>query len=209
MHKMNADCGLPGLRNIRLSKLLIASITALVISIGFSGCEEDYTPKPRGFQRIAFPERSYTDYSSECGFSMKIPVYATIEPDNHPQADKCWYNLTYTPFNATLHLSYKSYKDKEEMFKLTEDARTLVYKHTIKADEIYETQIGNKYLNGMLYELSGSTATNFQFYVMDSSHNYIRGALYFNTKTNIDSVAPVLAFVKEDIMTMLESLRWK
>lgn len=190
------------------SLLMFAVLTGLAVM--FSGCGDDYTPKPRGFERISFPVRSYTDYASDCGFSMKVPAYATIAPDNHPSAEKCWFNVTYEPFNATLHLSYKRFKNKAELYKLTEDARTLVYKHTIKADEIYETLISNNYLNGMLYELSGSTATNFQFYVLDStSHSYMRGALYFNTKTNIDSIAPVLAFLKQDIMYTLESLRWK
>jgi gliding motility-associated lipoprotein GldD len=208
MRRRNADCGLPGLRNVKTK--MLAAFLFVGILITFSSCEEDYTPKPRGFERISFPERTYKDYSSECIFSMKIPVYANAVPDMHPNAEKCWYNVTYEPFDATLHLSYKSFKNNDELYKLTEDARTLVYKHTIKADEIYETQINNAYLSGMLYELSGSTATNFQFYVLDSvGHNYIRGALYFNSKTNSDSIAPVLAFLKQDIMYSLESLRWK
>lgn len=179
-------------------------------SLLFVACEDDYTPKPRGFQRIEFPqEKTYSDYTSDCGFSMKVPSYVTVEPDNHPNAEKCWYNINYGLFGATLHLSYKSFANDKDLMKLTEDARTLVYKHTIKADEIYETQIGNAYMQGMLYELSGNTATNFQFYVMDSTHHFIRGALYFNTKTNNDSVAPVLSYLKKDIVEMLESLRWK
>ncbi len=123
-------------------------------------------------------------------------------------AEKCWFNIYYTPFNATLHLSYKDVDNKNNLNKLLEDARTLVYKHTIKADEIYETLIGNKYLNGMLYELSGNTATNFQFYVTDSSRHYLRGSLYFNERTRIDSIQPALDFLKADIMHMLETLRW-
>lgn len=182
----------------------------LGLSVLFVACEDDYTPKPRGFQRIEFPkDKTYSDYSSDCGFSMKIPSYVTVEPDHHPSAEKCWYNVNYGPFGATLHLSYKSFANDTELMKLTEDARTLVYKHTIKADEIYETQIGNAYMQGMLYELSGNTASNFQFYVMDSTHHFLRGALYFNTKTDNDSVAPVLTYLKTDIVEMLESLRWK
>ncbi len=193
---------------LKLSSVL--TVCLLVLSILFVSCEEEYTPKPRGFQRIEFPtEKTYSEYVSDCGFSIKIPSYVTVEPDNHPSAEKCWYNVNYGPFGATLHLSYKSFANANELMKLTEDARTLVYKHTIKADEIYETEIGNAYIQGMLYELSGNTATNFQFFVMDSTHHFIRGALYFNTRTNNDSVAPVLTYLKTDIVQMLESLRWK
>jgi gliding motility-associated lipoprotein GldD len=187
------------------NKFLLLGLSFLL----FTSCEDDYSPKPRGFQRIDLPKQEYAIYHADCGFSLDVPTYATMKLDDHPTAEKCWYNISYAPFNATLHLSYKPYKNEDELFKLTEDARTLVYKHTIKADEIYETQINNAYLSGMLYELSGSTATNFQFYALDSTGNFIRGALYFNTKTNTDSVAPVLAFLKEEVLHSIESLRWK
>lgn len=189
------------------------NITILLFSVilifSITGCKEDYVPKPRGFQRIELPAHTYQTYSSDCGFTFETPIYSVVSIDNHPTAEKCWYNVLYTPFDATLHLSYKDFKNTEELIKLTEDSRTLVYKHTIKADEIYETQIGNAYLNGMLYELSGNTATNFQFFVHDSSGHFMRGALYFNVKTNTDSVAPSLSHIKTDIIHSLESLRWK
>jgi gliding motility-associated lipoprotein GldD len=181
----------------------------MFISVLFlASCESDYTPKPRGFQRITFPEKSYVPFHSDCGFSFDIPSYSHIVPDRFPGADQCWFNLNYGVFNATLHLSYKPVKSKDDLMRMAEDSRTLVYKHTVKADEIYETVISNKYLHGMLYELSGNTASNFQFYVADSSRNYLRGALYFNVKTNNDSVAPVLDYLKYDIIKMIESLRW-
>jgi len=184
--------------------ILILSATFL-----FYSCEQEYTPKPRGFERIEFPKKEYKPFESECGFLFDIPVYSTMKLEDFPGAEKCWYNLNYDPFNATLHLSYKAIASKADLLKMTEDSRTLVYKHTIKADEIYETLISNKYIHGMLYELTGNTATNFQFYVTDSSQHFIRGALYFNVKTNTDSVAPVLTFLKYDVIKMIESLRWK
>ena len=61
----------------------------------------------------------------------------------------------------------------------------------------------------MLYNLTGNTATNFQFYVTDSNSHFLRGSLYFNIKTNNDSIAPVLSFLEADIIRMIESLKWK
>ena len=188
-----------------VSNFLIISIVALL----FSSCEDDFAPKPRGFQRIDLPKKEYTTYHTDCGFSLDVPNYATMQLDSHPEAEKCWYNISYLPFNATLHLSYKPYRNEAELFKLTEDARTLVYKHTIKADEIYETQINNQYLSGMLYELSGSTATNFQFFALDSTGNFVRGALYFKTATQNDSLAPVIQYIRNDILHLVNTLTWK
>ncbi len=192
---------------MRKQIILICSI--LFCAVFLAGCKDDYVPKPRGFQRIELPKHTYTPYTANCGFSFETPTYSVVSLDKQPTAEKCWYNVLYTPFDATLHISYKDFANEAELVKLTEDSRTLVYKHTIKADEIYETQIGNAYLNGMLYELSGNTATNFQFFVHDSTGHFMRGALYFNSRTNNDSVAPVMAHIKTDIMHSLESLRWK
>lgn len=174
-----------------------------------AACDPAYVPKPRGFQRIIFPERKYEPFTNDCRFTCEIPVYSIAKKDSHPMADKCWFNINYLPFNATLHLSYVPINNRKDLYKVLEDSRTLVYKHTIKADEIYETVIGNAYLNGMLYELSGNTATNFQFYVTDSNHHYLRGALYFNEATNLDSIQPSLSFLKTDILYMLQTLRWQ
>ncbi len=172
-------------------------------------CNNDTTiPKPRGFQRIEFPEKQYKPFKSDCNFSTVIPTYGYIFPDTFPGAEKCWYNIYYEPFNATLHLSYKPISSSKSLYKLIEDSRTLVYKHTIKADEIYETVISNNILSGMLYNISGNTATNFQFYVTDSNNHFLRGSLYFNVKTNSDSIAPVLHFIEKDIYRMIESLTW-
>jgi gliding motility-associated lipoprotein GldD len=187
-----------------LAKFFIFSLAYIFIS-----CNDDYVPKPRGFQRLDLPKHTYKNVTSACGFSFDIPVYSELVPDTHPQAEKCWYNLYYIPFNATLHLSYKPVANRDALIQMTEDARTMVYKHTIKADEIYESSIGKNNFRGMMYELSGSTATNFQFYITDTSKHFILGSLYFNDRTNSDSIAPALEHLKKDILYMLNSLQWK
>jgi len=181
----------------------------LSVSLFGVSCQPDYAPKPRGFQRFVFPAKTYKNYNNDCGFSCQIPTYATVLPDFSVNNQKCWVNVFYSPYNATLHLSYNPISSIKQLHKFSEDARVLVYKHTVKADEIFETYIEKDNLNGMVYELSGNTATNFQFYVTDSSKHYLRGALYFNAQTNQDSILPVLNFLKQDIMYMLKTIEWK
>ncbi len=61
----------------------------------------------------------------------------------------------------------------------------------------------------MIYELKGNTATNLNFYISDSKKHFLRGALYFNAKTEIDSIQPVFDFIKADVIKMIESTTWK
>ena len=83
---------------------------------------------------------------------------------------------------------------------VAEDSRTMAYKHTIKADAIMETLYSNdtSRVHGILYEIKGNAASSLQFWVTDSSRNFIRGSLYFNVEPNKDSLAPVISFFKEE-----------
>jgi len=187
---------------------LFKALPALLI-LSLISCNDVPVPKPRGFQRIDLPARTYHNFKSGCSFSIDVPDYSIAFRDSAPYAEPCWFNVYFPEFNATLHLSYIEVKNKLRLNQLIEDSRMLVYKHTIKADEIYETLISNDKLNGMLYDISGNTATNFQFYVTDSTSHFLRGSLYFNVKTNPDSISPVLHFVEGDILHMLETLKWE
>jgi len=191
-------------------RVKIINVAMLLVSVlFFSSCEDTYTPKPRGFQRIEFPAKKYVAYTNDCGFSCELPDYAIVFPDYSMQQEKCWFNIFYRPYNATLHISFKKVSKAKELNSLADDAHTLVYKHTVKADEIFETYIEKENLRGMVYDISGNTATNFQFYVTDTVSNYLRGALYFNERTNPDSVAPVLEYLKKDVYKMIETIQWK
>jgi len=183
----------------------------IIISVLILGAcsERAIIPKPRGFQRIDFPQKKYYRSQNPCNYSMDVPIYATVELDKYSKTEPCWYNIQYTPFHATLHLSYKAIANRDTLFKLLNDSRTMVYKHTMKADEISENYISKPEKSGIFYELTGSTATNAQFFITDSTHHFLRGSLYFNAVTNQDSIEPVLAFLKKDMLRLIETLKWK
>jgi gliding motility-associated lipoprotein GldD len=117
--------------------------------------------------------------------------------------------VVYADYNATIYLSYKNAKGNYD--QLIEDAHTLVYRHTIKADAIteqrFESNDGKTF--GFLYEIGGNAATNVQFYVTDSVKNFLRGSLYFNTQPNQDSLSPIIEFITEDIRHLFETIEWK
>lgn len=180
------------------------------LTLIFVSCtnRDTHTPKPRGFQRIEFPTHNYVRFHNPCNYSLAIPAYSKMIKDNSPNAEECWYNLNYLPFNATLHLSYKQVINRDTLFKLINDSRTMVYKHVNKADEIIENYISDSDFNGVFYELNGATATNAQFYVTDSLNHFLRGSLYFNTHTDNDSIYPVLEYLKNQVLYSIKSLNW-
>ena len=90
------------------------------------------------------------------------------------------------------------------------DAYKLTAKHQIKAYAINEViTVTPSGKTAVIAELEGEVPSQFQFTITDSTENFIRGALYFNTKVQNDSLAPAIEFMKRDIMHMINTLEWK
>ena len=176
----------------------------ILVGILLLSCQENYTPKPRGFFKISFPEKKFQQYTQSCPFTFQFPTYSKIQN----LEKNCFFNLKFTDFNATLHLSYFPIFDN--LYEHTEESRTLAYKHSIKANAISEQPFIDKKnkVFGLVYDYEGTTATALQFYLTDSTTHFFRGALYFNTEVN-DSILPVYNFLQEDIKYLIESFRWK
>ncbi|MBI5219475.1 MAG: gliding motility lipoprotein GldD [Bacteroidia bacterium] len=174
-----------------------------------SGCSHEYTPKPMGYLRIDLPEKTYRVYDSEAPYKFEYPGYAKVIADKSFNTEPYWINLDFPKFKGRIHISYKDVNNN--IAKFLDDTRTLVYKHTIKADAINEKLYTNseKKVYGILYDIKGNTASSVQFYLTDSTTHFLRGALYFNVEPNKDSLAPVVNFIHKDIEHLIETFEWK
>lgn len=194
-----------------LSKKMTRILFVFALAVLLAGCGgNDYVPKPRGYYRIDFPKHEYQTVDCKVPYSFEYPTYATFDLRNSTNAEeRYWGDVNFKSLNAKLYLSYKSVSHNLEQY--VSDAHNFVYKHTIKADAISETPFDNaeNKVYGLLYEISGDAASNVQFYLTDSTRNFVRGALYFNAVPNKDSLAPVLDFLNEDIKHLIESFSWK
>ena len=48
----------------------------------------------------------------------------------------------------------------------------------------------------------------FQFITTDSVNHFLRGALYFQVATKNDSLAPIIEYIKKDMIHILNTLEW-
>ncbi|HNX43156.1 MAG TPA: gliding motility lipoprotein GldD [Bacteroidales bacterium] len=191
------------------SKFMILFPCAVILTVLIS-CSGDYSPKPRGYFRIALPEKKYTLLDSIYPYTFEYPVYARIHPDEMSPKEIYWINIDYPQFKGTIHISYRTIENNLQ--QLTEDSRSLVLKHIPKSSGIFQKEIRDKENNvyGVCYEISGvGAASPYQFYLTDSTRNFLRGALYFTTVPNNDSLSPVIDFVKQDIAHLISTFRWK
>lgn len=187
--------------------IAILMIASLVFSI-FS-CQNDAQPKPRGYFRIQLPQKEYLRFQlNSFPYQFDIPKYSKIgKPKNQPE--KYWINVVYPMFKAQLHISYKPIHNNLDT--LLNDAHKMMNKHIPKANAINEQMFINdeRRVYGMAYEIMGSEAASpYQFYLTDSTHHFLRGALYFNFSPNNDSLMPVIDFIKIDMDRLIESFEW-
>lgn len=177
-------------------------------------CSNSYTPKPKDYPHINLPAHEYAVYQSpSCPFTIEMSVHATIQRDEkdslYKPEDDCWFNIHYPELAATIYLSYKSLGGDYTLAKLKNDAHRLTFKHTEKADFIQPAFLETPFnVFGLVYNVGGDAASATQFYATDTMHHWLRGALYFKTTPNADSLAPVIKYINQDIKHMIESLRW-
>lgn len=177
-------------------------------------CNSEYVPKPRGYFKIDFPRHEYKLFDQP-GYPYKFeyPVYANIVKDSTFFEDKpendYWINVEFPRFQGKIYISYKEIS-KNSFDKLKEDAYKMTYKHTIKAssirDSVMTTPLG---ISGIFFYVGGNAATGRQFYLTDTTKNFLRGALYFDAAPNDDSLSVVNNFLQEDLRHLINSFKWK
>ena len=172
-------------------------------------CHKDHTPKPRGYFRIDFPEKKYQTFDAKCPFSFEYPAYGVIEDVPGATGSDCWYNVSFPKYKAKIHLTYK--KVDHNLAKYIEDVHAIAYKHIIKADDIKEIPVihNKNHVYGIIYDISGNTASSLNFFVTDSTKHFLSGALYFSAEPNVDSLRPCLQFFRQDVVHLTESIEWK
>ncbi|HYJ38242.1 MAG TPA: hypothetical protein VEV87_06480 [Chitinophagaceae bacterium] len=177
-------------------------------------CNSDYMPKQRGYYKIDFPEHKYQVFDKP-GYPYKFeyPVYGEIVQDstffeNKPE-NPFWININFPRFNGKMYISYKQI-GPNSFEKLKEDSYKMTYKHTYKAtsieDSLIYTPLG---VSGVFFKVGGNAATGKQFFVTDSSRHFLRGALYFDTTPNEDSLSIVNKFLEQDMLHLINTFQWK
>ncbi len=171
-------------------------------------CRTDHLPKPKGFNRIVLPKAEYLSLPDSFPYTFEYSSHASILRDSSWIAERYWINLYYPDMEANIQITYKPVTGSI-LKEYLSDSYRLTSQHNVKAYSIEETILK---LPGGLYasltELEGEVPTQYQFHVSDSIYHFLRGALYFKTATKNDSLAPVIRYLKKDIVHLLTTLEW-
>lgn len=230
-HRIKQSAAIKKSSHIKNRSLLKISVVLLLI-FGFAACNSPYISKKRGYFNIDFPARGYQEFKQD-GFpySFEYPVYAKIVKDStyfdtNPE-NPYWINIDFPQFHGRIFLSYKmiggkalykikmpdgKYKDSlgiNQFDKMVEDAFTLTNKNNVVSNSIKDSLIHTPNgIGGVFFKVGGNAATAKQFFLSDTTKNFLRGALYFDVTPNSDSLLPVQNFLQADLEHMINTFKW-
>lgn len=169
------------------------------------GCQKETLPKPKGELRLEYPSPKYLQFNSSSPYTFEYSDFAQVSPAKR----KDWYNLYYPKMKANVFITY--FPVNKDLNLHIKEAEKMVYEHTIKASSI-ETKSFNyqgKKIWGNFYELKGESASNIQFFITDSTKNFVTGSLYFNTRPKPDSLIPAVNYIKADLLHLIDTFKFK
>lgn len=187
--------------NYYLGKLFALFFLTLLFA-----CKNDTLPKPKAVLRLEYPNQQYTTFKTDCGFSFNKNAISALKCKI--KENDCACEINYSKLNATIFLTYR--KINNDLRKLLTDAQNLTQEHVVKADDILPSEYINnkKRVFGMSYKVIGNAASPSQFYITDSTQNFLLGSLYFKTKPNYDSILPAAEYLRHDMRILMESITW-
>ncbi|BDS14140.1 gliding motility lipoprotein GldD [Aureispira anguillae] len=191
----------------------------IFLSLVFACTEERIPiPKPRIYPKVIYPERNYIAFDKNyCAFSFDYPDYMKFEQDsllvNRAAKHPCWFTMNIPALNGSVHFTYTDISGDsvdQKLYDVINDSYTLSEKHNSKASGRFTEPfiLADQKIFGITYHVDGNVASPYHFMLTDSIEHAIWGSLYFNTKPNADSMAPVVAFVKEDLEKVIHTLKW-
>ena len=168
----------------------------------YVGCSDIQKPKPKGALSLSYPEPKYQINYSKKNYKYQYNSFAQVKKVSRGE------NIFYPELKATLYLSYTQINNNLD--SLLNDAYKLPTKHIRKAQEIPERIFINqkKKVYGTMFNVVGNAASQIQFFLTDSSYNFLIGSLYFYVKPNYDSLLPAVKYIERDIIKLVETLEW-
>lgn len=195
----------------KFSQTCLRSFAVLTAVLLICSCTRDHLPKPLGYNRIVLPDHAYRPLPDTLPYAFEYSKHAKLLKDTSSITEEDWIEIYYPEIKANIHVTYKAINNNEQLLKeFLNDAYTLTSKHQIKAyaiNELISTTPSGK--TAVIAELEGEVPSQFQVTITDSTENFLRAALYFNTKVANDSLQPAIDYVKKDVMHLVNTLEWK
>lgn len=178
-------------------------IRLVILALIILGCQT-LTPKPKAQLDLTYPTPQYKPLTSDCAFAFEYNQLAVSET-----LSACSVTLDYDALNAKLYLTYFDLAESSlDTLLLDFDKRLKMFgKQAVQIDEsAYENKAQN--VLGSCIIIVGDSPSNLHFFSTDAKRHYLTGSLLFEAVPNYDSLSPAIAYIKNDVQKLFETLHW-
>jgi len=189
-------------------------IFILFFSLLFISCVQKQVPpipKPIGYFRLKTPKPEYQRWDSVLPFIFDYSKNSALSFQKKDD-NIYWIDIHYPSLSAMFKMTCFPVRNNLHTLMWHEEDEVMFHVERRMTDDIQFSTVNDSKAQvfGKLYELGGKhVATPFRFWLTDSLHYFVKGALYFDFAPNNDSLAPIINYLKEDALYMVESWQWK
>jgi gliding motility-associated lipoprotein GldD len=188
-----------------MKKLLLFLPLLLLLACG----EETLVPKPPTHLTIDLPNHAYKKFLDSMHYSFDISKLWTLRA-NLQEKDSLILYLG-KEIDGDLHFQYARIDTANPLSSHINKTFAKIDFHKVRAKQLKDTTFifREKKVYGGFYEFIGNSATNFQFYLTDSTDNFVRTELLIRRKPNYDSLQPTLNYIKADLIHLINTFKWE
>ena len=197
--------------NKRVNFWMFFIVLGVTLSLTSCSGDELLVPRPPSFLRTDLPKQEYVKMGLDEPYSYEINKSYVVRPVMYKNEATSHQEVILSSLNGILYLNYYPLPNYDTLTRYINLSNDKVEEHQVKASKIEKKRFifPEKKVYATFFELQGDVATNFQFYLTDSTNNFIRGEVLMNSRPNYDSLRPSLEYLKKDLFHMIETFEWK
>ena len=207
MFSVNSDQDKVKRANTYITLFFLCALCATLMSCKPKALPE---PKPMGYFRIDLPQHQYRMMDTSLPFRFEQSVFAQTSIEQQ-KSNILWMTVFYPDLKASFRFTCFQVNNADSLRNLIISEDKMVKFHYQKADDVQYSVIHDPESNlwGQTYEIFGKeVATPLQFWLTDSTHHFVRATLYFDETPNNDSLQPVIQYLKEDALHLINTFEW-
>jgi len=185
--------------NLFMGAYAVMLLLIVILAVDCSHSKKKPAPE------MKLPEPVYTMTTDSIPFRFAVSNQAVFSARKNKDGEY-FCDVKYPELNAQLYCTWHSISS-EQLPIMLEESHRLAFQHTAMATDIRRKEYSNDFARvfGTLYEIDGDVATPIQLALTDSTSYFFNASLYFNFTPNADSIAPVLAYIRKDIVELMET----
>lgn len=190
---------------------LCSLLILLCISISVSGCSSDApTPRRYAYPRVDTYPQKYSSIVNSADVNIEVNTAVRIVTDSVADADTRWITLSYPKYKANLYITVNKCNSKSQLQDVIANRVQRISLNTGGKDFEQVDLQSEADFKSKIFTIRGGSTNPVMFISSNQRNCVVSGSLYFldsNAVAKVDSIAPIIDAVSNDIIHLAKHLR--